>query len=334
MPKTVLITGCAGFVGSHLCEHILKTTDWVIVGLDRLDETSTLERLATSALRDNRDRFRFVWHDLRAPINAAIAHTIGPIDLVLHLAASTHVDRSITAPGTFVMDNVVGTQHVLDYVRFVCPASPILYFSTDEVFGPAAYGFSFKEWARYRASNPYAATKAAGEELVVAYRNTYKLDTIITHCVNVFGERQHPEKYLPMLIRKLLVGEEIQVHADATCQVATSRFYIHARNVAAAVLHIVAHCEADQDYGEKWNIGSPDEVNSLDLAKRVGNIVAKSPIIRLVNSVSQRPGHDMRYSLDCSMLYGELGFNMPVDFEHSLEKTVRWYLANPKWLGL
>jgi dTDP-glucose 4,6-dehydratase len=341
--KTVLVTGCAGFLASHLIEHIFKTTDWNAVGLDRLDETSTLRRVGdTDAYKADPKRFRFVWHDLRAPINAGIAHAIGHVDLVLHLAASTHVDRSITNPGLFVLDNVVGTQHVLDYVRFVEPDAPVLVFSTDEVFGPAAPGKAFKEWDRYRASNPYAASKAAAEELTVAYANTYRLKTIITHCTNVFGERQHPEKFLPLVVRKILLGEQVLVHADAACKVPTSRFYIHARNVAAAVLHIVNWCEKPAltqtfscAYGEKWNIAPwMDEIDSRELVERVAEILGRRAKFQLVNSVSNRPGHDMRYALDTMRLRHDIGFKMPVDFDHSLEKTVKWYAENPSWLEI
>lgn len=336
----VLVTGCAGFIGSHFVEHLLKESTWDVIGLDRIDPTSALARIGkTDAYRHSPHRFRFVWHDLKAPINASLAHEIGPVDYIFHLAASTHVDRSITDPMTFVQDNVIGTVHVLEYVRHLAQwdyhmAPAVLVFSTDEVFGPAAPGQAFEEWDRFCSSNPYAASKAAAEEFVTAYRNTYRLKTIVTHCTNVFGERQHQEKYLPLLVKKILLGEEIKVHADPTRTVPSSRFYIHARNVAAALLHITYHCTRHPHFGEKWNIGSQDEIDSLRLAQLVGEDLGKPVNATLVDAVANRPGHDMRYGLDCSRLFDDLGFTMPVDFRESLRRTVAWYNTNRGWLGL
>lgn len=332
MSKKFLITGAAGFIASHFIEHILKLTDHTIVGLDRLDETSTLARIGdTDAFKQNRDRFKFVWHDLKAPINEFTSKEIGEdIDVILHLAASTHVDRSISDPMAFIYDNVVGTGHLLEFARKYHSSARFLYGSSDEVFGPAEKGTAFKEWDRYKSSNPYSAAKAGGEELVYAYHNTYKLDTLVTHCVNVLGERQAIEKYLPLIIRKIILGEEILIHANEDCTIPTSRFYIHARNVAAAMLHILEYGLT----GEKYNIGGQEEIDSLDLAQRVAVILNKPLKHKIVNSVSNRPGHDSRYALDCSRLFDELKFSYPKTFSESLHKTVLWYYNNPKWLGI
>jgi len=271
----------------------------------------------------------FVFHDLRAPINGYVAHRLGEVDHVLHLAASTHVDRSITCPMEFVQDNVVGTCNLLDYARTLPNLQTFVYFSTDEVFGPAPEGTAFVEWDRYRSSNPYAATKAGGEELAYSYYNTYRLPVVITHTMNAFGERQHPEKFLPKVINAVLRGETVTIHADATRTKPGRRFYVHARNVAAAVLFLLRHPELTP--GEKYNVVGEREVSNLALAQFVAKVIGRPLRYELVDFHSSRPGHDLRYALDGAKLRS-MGFRHPKTFEQSLEKTVRWYLAHPEWL--
>ena len=155
-----------------------------------------------------------VHHDLKAELNPEITATIGRIDYISHLAAGSHVDRSITYPLEFVMDNIVGTAHILEYARKLKHLERFAYFSTDEIFGPAPKGINYKENDRYNSTNPYSATKAGAEELVVAYENTYGLPSLITHTMNVFGERQNPEKYIPMVIKRVRDNETVTVHAN------------------------------------------------------------------------------------------------------------------------
>ena len=323
----VLVTGGAGFIGHHLVEHILRNTDWDVVVLDRLDTSGNLNRLTEIACwgAENR-RVRFLWHDLKAPISHQLAAQIGVVDIILHLAAGTHVDRSIEAPMEFVMDNVVGTANLLDYSRTIGPEK-FLYFSTDEVFGPAGAGGAFKEWDRYRSANPYAAAKAGAEELCLAYANTYRLPILITHCMNVFGERQHPEKYVPKVITSVRDGLQLSIHADKTRTKPGSRFYIHARNVADAVLFVLKNGAV----GDKFNIVGEREVDNLALAQLIAKSVGNDLRYELVDFHSSRPGHDLRYALDGSKL-AEMGWRPPVSFEASLERVVKWTLANPRWL--
>lgn len=324
---SVLITGGAGFIGSHLVEHILRNTDWRIVVLDRLDCSGNLNRLTEMGCwQSERQRVRFIWHDLKAPISDQLAAQIGDVDSVLHLAAGTHVDRSIDAPMEFVLDNVVGTANLLDYARKVRP-DRLLYFSTDEVFGPAQDGVFHKEWDRYKSANPYAASKAGAEELCLAYANTYRLPVLITHCMNVFGERQHPEKFVPGTIAKVHAGEKVLIHADATRTRPGSRFYIHARNVADAVLFVLKHGEV----GDKFNIVGEREVTNLEMASLIARFVGMPLDYDLVDFHSSRPGHDLRYALDGGKL-AAMGWTPPVSFEKSLEHVVRWTLERPHWL--
>lgn len=326
----VLITGGAGFIGHHVVEHILKTTDDEIVLLDRLDISGNLHRL-DEVLEElpatNRRRVRWVYHDFRAPIDINILHRIGDVQLILHLGASTHVDRSIGDPLSFVYDNVVGTANVLEFLRHYQQQAQMVYFSTDEVFGPAQDGVAFKEWDRYNSGNPYAATKAGAEELCLAYANTYKLNIRVTHCMNVFGQRQHTEKFIPLVIQRILEGKKVFIHANKEKTRAGSRFYIHARNVADAVMFVVKNGSS----GEKYNIVGSVEVDNLTLAKQISEIIGKPLYYELVDFHSSRPGHDLRYALDGSRLRN-MGWTPPIDFEDSLIKTVMWTLDHPQWL--
>lgn len=334
MVKRVLITGGAGFVGSHIVEHILRNTNWDIVIMDRLDCSGSLLRLTDMECWDrNKKRVKFVFHDLKAELNMFIDKAIGQVDYVLHLAAGSHVDRSITDPMSFVMDNVVGTGNLLEWVRKRNQSedtkiTKFIYFSTDEVFGPAPEGVAYKEWDRFHPSNPYAATKAGAESLCDAYANTYKLPIITTHCMNIFGERQHPEKFIPMVIKKVMNGETVTIHSNKDKTMAGKRFYIHARNVAAAILFLIDN----STNGEKYNIVGEKEIDNLALAQMIADYVGMPLQYEMVDFHSSRPGHDLRYALDGTKLR-EMGFTFPSNVERSLQKTVEWTIKHKdKWL--
>lgn len=202
----ILITGGSGFIGHALLEYGLDHTKNEFVILDRLDPSSSMMRISEvlHTRPDKRRRVSFVYHDFKAPINDLIASQIGHVDYIYHLGAGSHVDRSIQDPLSFAMDNVVGTVNMLQYARTLFDLKLFLYFSTDEVFGPAPDGVKYEEWDRYNSGNPYSASKAGGEEMALAFNNTYGLPVIITHTMNVIGNRQHPEKYMPKIMRCLL----------------------------------------------------------------------------------------------------------------------------------
>lgn len=324
MVTKVLLTGGAGFVGHHVAIHILERTGWLVTFLDRLNFSGNLNRLSTIPA-EHRQRCRWVWHDLRAPISDVLASQIGEHDYILHLAATTHVDRAIADPLGAVYDNVLGTAHILEHARRGC--EKLIYFSTDEVFGPAHDGVSYKEWDRYNSTNPYSATKAGGEELALSYHNTYSVPVIITHTMNVMGERQHREKFIPSTIRKVRDGERVSIHADPTATVPGSRFYIHARTVAEAVAFLLDH----GGLGEKYNVVGDEEVDNLTLAKMIAHEVGKPLKHALVNFHASRPGHDLRYALDGSKME-RMGWKPKTNFRQSLSETVQWSLKHPEWL--
>ena len=341
MSKTILVTGGAGFIAHHVIDKILSETDWNIVSLDRLDYSGNLNRLneaVSSHPESERKRVRIVFHDLKADLNPQIISTIGKVDMIAHLAAGSHVDRSIDYPMEFVQDNIIGTVNLMEYARKLDTLERFIYFSTDEVFGPAPEGIKYKENDRYNSTNPYSASKAGAEELVVAYENTYKLPAIITHTMNVFGERQHPEKYIPMCIKKVRDGQSITVHSNKEKTKAGSRHYIHAKDVADALLFLYNYdiSSLPKDYGgakcQKFNIVGATELDNLELAKYIAEIQNEPLFYEMVDFHSSRPGHDLRYALDGSKMK-KMGWE-PKPVHQRLKEVVEWTLQNNRWLKI
>jgi dTDP-glucose 4,6-dehydratase len=340
--KRILITGGAGFIAHHLVAKVLKETDWEIVTLDRLDYSGNLNRLH-DALQEfdaqTRKRVKVVFHDLKADLNPLVRSEIGRVDYIAHLAAGSHVDRSIEYPMEFVLDNVVGTCNILEYARSQKESlERFIYFSTDEVFGPAPAGINYKENDRYNSTNPYSASKAGGEELAVAYENTYGLPIYITHTMNVFGERQHPEKYIPMCIKKARDGDTITIHSDSTKTIPGSRHYIHAEDVADAVLYLLnGNFNLDPEWGgakcPKFNIVGAEEINNYELAKIIAEAQGKELKYEFIDFHSSRPGHDLRYALDGSKMK-ELGWVPSKSVRERITEVVNWTLENDRWLKL
>lgn len=329
--RSVLVTGGCGFAGSHLVEHLLATTGWRLVVLDSLTYAGRVDRLTDSDGYDPA-RVRVVWHDLRAPIHAHLDEQLGDVSAVLHLAAGSHVDRSITDPAPFVRNNVDVTLNLLEWAR----GRDLTHFvqvSTDEVYGPAAVGQSHREWDPHLPSNPYAASKSAQESLAVAWWRTYGVPVVLTNTMNMFGERQHPEKFVPMLVRNVLAGERVPLHASPT-GVPSSRHWLHARNHADALRWVVeettppAYGEGDRP--DRWHVAG-DERDVMELAGIVAAILGEPLRYDLVDYHSSRPGHDHRYSLDAGKVHAA-GWKPPVDLYDSLARTVRWFAAHPQWL--
>jgi dTDP-glucose 4,6-dehydratase len=329
--QRILITGGAGFIAHHLIDHLIRNTNWEIVILDKLTYAANgFDRLREIGAYGHP---RVTAHpvDLCYRIGEGLEREIGHVDYFVHMAAETHVDNSIANPRLFVEANVVGTFEMLELARRLTGLKKFLYFSTDEVFGPAPDCMEYKEWDGYNSNNPYAATKAAGEELTLAWANTYKLPAFITHTMNAFGERQHPEKFIPKVISHVMMGKTIPIHAYPDKKRSGSRFYIHCRNIADAVLFLLDRA----DFREKYNIVGEQEVNNLDLAKRIASIIGKPLKYELVDFHSARPGHDLRYALNGGKMRG-MNWFIPMRFEESLTRTIRW-MTRPEhysWLDL
>ncbi len=339
--KKVLITGGAGFIAHHIIAHIIKNTDWDIVTLDRLDLSGNLNRLheiLDEFSTKDKKRLKIVFHDLKAEINSQIKSELGTPDMILHLAAASHVDRSIIYPMEFVLDNVVGTVNLLDFARTLKNLEKFVYFSTDEIFGNAPKGVSYKEYDRYNSTNPYSASKASAEEFCVAYENTYKLPIVITHTMNVFGERQHPEKFIPMTIQRVRDSEKVFIHANKEKTKAGSRHYIHAQDVADGLMFILGlkNYQHQGDFGNakcpKFNLVGPEEINNLELAQKISKVQKKELIFELIDNHTSRPGHDLRYSLSPNLLKS-LGWEPKIKLSKRIEEVVDWSLKNKRWLS-
>ena len=241
----------------------------------------------------------------------------------------------------FVLDNVVGTANILEYARSIHTSTGLdrfVYFSTDEVFGPAPKGVDYKENDRYNSTNPYSASKAGGEELSVAYENTYGLPVYITHTMNVFGERQHPEKFIPMCIKKIRDGEKITIHSDKSKKIPGSRHYIHAEDVAEAIYFLISNkIESKIDFGgakcPKFNIVGSEEIDNLELAKIIATCQGKELNYEMVDFHSSRPGHDLRYSLSGEKMK-QLGWQPSIKLTRRIQQVVQWSLKNYEWIEM
>ena len=326
--KKVLITGAAGFIGHHVVEHLLRKTNWEIVILDKLSYASYgLERLRSNDAYSN-PRVKIYPVDITLPLPVGLRKEIGEdINIIVHMAAESHVDNSIEQPRLFFHNNINGTVEILEYARTLKNLEMFFYFSTDEVYGSAPDGIAYKEWDRHRPTNPYSASKSAAENICIAYENTYKVPLMSINVMNAFGARQHVEKFIPKTIKNVLCGNKVFIHSYPDKMRPGSRFYIHARNIAAAILFLLKKGEI----GEKYNIVGEKEVDNLELAQFIADTVGKPLKYEMDDFHSTRPGHDLRYSLSGEKM-AELGWKIPVNFEDSLKATIEWTVANPEWL--
>jgi dTDP-glucose 4,6-dehydratase len=325
--KNILVTGGAGFIGHHTVEHLIRKTDWNIVIIDKLSYASFgLEKLKSAGLLHN-DRVKIITWDLVCPLSIGLKKEIGRIDYILHIAAESDVNRSIADPVPFIQNNINSTLNMLEYARELPNLEKFYMFSTDETRGVPEDDYAFTEDDSYHPRNPYSASKAACEMICMAYENTYKIPVIISEMVNCIGQRQHVEKFLPKVIKTLLDNKELIIHADPTGTIPGSRYYIHARNTADAVLFLLRN----GSIGESYNICTKDEIDNLSLALQIADIVGIPLKYKMVDFHSDRLGHDLIYRLDGTKLC-ELGWKPPIDFYESLRKTVEWYLEYPQWL--
>ena len=246
MAKKILITGGAGFVGHHCVEHVLKNTDWDVLVIDSLNYAGSLNRITETESFDPK-RVKFIWHDLQAPISEMTHGMIGKLDYLVHFAAESHVDKSLENSIPFVSSNVLGTAHLMEYLKHNQPQCRTVIFSTDEVFGAAPEGVYYKEDDRFKPSNPYSAAKAGEEMIAFSFAHAFGLPIFITRSMNIIGERQHPEKFLPKIIRSIQSNQKIMLHGRGVDD-QSSRCWIHARNVADGVMFLLDRGEKEQFY--------------------------------------------------------------------------------------
>lgn len=333
MVKKLLLTGAAGFIGSHFLEHILLNTDWEVTCVSSWSHKGTPERIER-AMRNHSDRIRVITHDLSALFTDTTKQRIGQHDYIVNFAADSHVERSITDPVPFIENNVGVALTMLEFAREY-PPEVFLQISTDEVYGAAPKGVNHKEWSPILPSNPYSASKACQEAIAISYWRTYGVPVVITNTMNNFGETQDGEKYIAMLIRKIDMGETVTIHGSEGN--IGSRFYLHARNHADAVLHILKqkptlyHDSTELVVPDRYNVVGDLELNNLEIAQMVAEIIGKPLKYELVDFHQTRPGHDRRYALDGGKLR-EAGWVAPMPLRESLEKYVAWTLNNKIWL--
>lgn len=347
MPDRIAVTGIGGFVGHHFLEHVLACTDWDVVGTDSFRHRGTTDRVAQVIKggpaweRDWRDRVTILQHDLRAPFSEQAQAVIagkGGLDYLIAMASQSHVDTSITDPVTFAENNMAVALNTLELARQLKPRAVVM-ISTDEVYGPAEPGHAHREWDAILPSNPYAASKAAQEAVTISYWRTYGVPVIITNTMNMIGERQHPEKFVPMVLRAVLAGKEAVIHGSPGN--VGSRHYLHARNMADAVLFLLGysppsmfyahHGRYSADRPDRYNIASADRLDNLELAQMIAEAAGMPLRYRFEDFHRTRPGHDPHYGLDPGKI-GALGWKPPVPFAASLEKTVRWTMRHPEWM--
>lgn len=342
MSKKILITGGPGFIGHQTIKRFLNYTDYEILVIDRLSYAGDLNRIKEvidEVGEKNRSRIEFIYYDLKAPINDEVLKKLNGTNIIIHIGASSHVTRSVENPSVFIQDNVVGTFNILEAARKLESLELFYYFSTDEVFGPSDEDVKFKEWDRYNSKNPYSATKAAGEELTIAYSNTYSLPSLITHCCNVYGQRQHHEKFIPNTIKKILSNEKIIVHTDQN-NVPGSRYYIHNEDLAESIVFLTVNQENVRSKSIKLHKKDPAKINitgeslitNLEVVEMIGEELRMKFEYSLESKDALRPGHDIKYGLDNSLIKSMNG-HFDREFAIGIKEVVNWYLGNKNWLG-
>ena len=332
MTKTYLVTGGAGFIGSALVGYLLKTTDAQVITLDKLTYAGNLASL--EAVQAD-PRHTFIQGDICDSEALSNVFRLEP-DAVFHLAAETHVDRSIDGPAHFVQTNIVGTYTLLEsclsYWRTLSEpkrkAFRFVHVSTDEVYGTLGKEGLFSEVTPYDPRSPYSASKAASDHLARAWFETYGLPVLVTNCSNNYGPYQFPEKLIPVVIQKALAGEPIPIYGSGE----SVRDWLYVDDHVRGLLRVL---EAGV-VGETYNIGGHNEVKTLEIAKLICTILDElrpnpQPYEDLISFVADRPGHDMRYAIDASKMKNELDWLPEETFETGIRKTVAWYLNNQAW---
>ena len=336
--KTILVTGGAGFIGSALIRHIINNTYHSVVNIDKLSYSGNLQSLASIEL--NKD-YIFEQVDICDEKELNRIFKKNKPDIVMHLAAESHVDRSIDGPGDFIKTNIVGTYTLLEQSKNYWQSLEgdkknnfrFLHVSTDEVYGDLDGTTDFfSEETSYDPSSPYSATKASSDHLVRAWHRTYGLPVLITNCSNNYGPCQFPEKLIPHVILNALEGKNLPIYGDGK----QIRDWLYVDDHVLALMSVAL----DGNVGETYNIGGSNEIQNIEVVKKICNILDKlisnklngmASFSELITYVKDRPGHDVRYAINANKINRDLGWKPEESFESGILKTVQWYLTNKEW---
>jgi dTDP-glucose 4,6-dehydratase len=339
----VLLTGASGFIGFHCLKYFLEKTNWFIICLDSFRHKGTYSRLSELNLDPN--RVLVLRHDLCVPIDEVLENKIlknyngteEGVDLIINMASDSAVERSITDPGNCWRNNCELIYNILEFARKV---DPKIFFqvSSDEVYGDCPDGYCHSEWDVILPSNPYAASKAAQEALAISYFRTFNVPVVITNTMNTIGTCQDKEKFLPKIIWKIATNQTVDIYSDeqkdGSLKIGT-RFYIHAENHADVFVWLANKSASvyslENQRPDRYNIVGEVELDNLQLAQMVADLMKKDLKYRLVKSSSARPGYDKRYALNGEKI-NKLGWKPPLEFKEGLKKIIDWTLSHPWWI--
>ncbi len=338
--KNVLVTGGAGFIGGTLIRLLIDHSRCNIFNLDKLNYASNLESITNLINNDinKKNRYKFIKCDLSKQSNIEdVIKNVKP-DLIIHLAAESHVDKSIQNPSNFIESNILGTFNLLNSTYKYWEALPNFkqesfrfhHISTDEVFGSADEKVKFNEKSPYSPNSPYSASKAASDHLVQAWFETYKLPTLITNCSNNYGPWQFPEKLIPLIIHKALSNQYIPIYGDGE----NIRDWLHVEDHVDAIITVLRKGEIGQSYC----VGGESEKKNIEIANFICSYLdeilpIKSSYKELIKFVKDRPGHDLRYAIDAHKINNTLNWKPKISFEDGLKETIDWYVENLDWLN-